>query len=343
MTTQLIPFSFETFTIRVVMQDDQPWWVAADVCAALEIGNPSDAIKRLDDDERTLVSIEGASNGLQVNAVNESGLYSLILGSRKPEAKMFKRWITHDVIPSIRQTGTSSVLRSLRVTEVTPIMSSNPLTLTVLDGSPRVDTRLIAAGFGVHPKNTRELVDNYSEKFQAFGLLRFETEAVKREGERGTKYEKFYLLNEDQTYFLLTLTRNTAQVVDLKQRLVQAFSEFRKGQPKPAKPRQLPRKHYQLLQSEVDEVAKWTAQPGRAKAAVWEHLRKIGGVENVRYFPHTKMTEALSILNSLKKRTRAFVNDSKASERVFIDTILSGLQALPNASNQPAFKLLEAA
>jgi prophage antirepressor-like protein len=109
MTTQLIPFSFETFTIRVVMQDDQPWWVAADVCAALEIGNPSDAIKRLDDDERTLVSIEGASNGLQVNAVNESGLYSLILGSRKPEAKMFKRWITHDVIPSIRQTGSYTV------------------------------------------------------------------------------------------------------------------------------------------------------------------------------------------------------------------------------------------
>jgi hypothetical protein len=150
-------------------------------------------------------------------------------------------------------------------------------------------------------------------------------------------------LNEDQTYFLLTLTRNTAQVVDLKQRLVQAFSEFRKGQPKPGKPRQLPRKHYQLLQSEVDDVAKWTAQPGRAKAAIWEYIRKIGGVENVRYFPPNKMTEALAILSNLKKRTRAFVNDSKASERVFIDTILSGLQSLPNASSQPAFKLMEVA
>jgi anti-repressor protein len=60
---------------------------------------------RLDADKRTLVSIEGASNGLQVNAVNESGLYSLILTSRKPEAKRFKKWVTSDVLPSIRKTG----------------------------------------------------------------------------------------------------------------------------------------------------------------------------------------------------------------------------------------------
>ena len=79
--------------------------VAADVCHALDIGNPSDALNRLDDDERTLVSIEGASNGKPVNGVNEPGLYSLVLGSRKPEAKAFKRWITHEVIPAIRKTG----------------------------------------------------------------------------------------------------------------------------------------------------------------------------------------------------------------------------------------------
>lgn len=105
MSMQVIPFSFESFQIRVVMVNGEPWWVAADVCAVLEIGNSSDAIRRLDDDERTLVSIEGASNGLPVNVVNEPGLYSLILGSRKPEAKKFKRWVTHDVLPTIRQTG----------------------------------------------------------------------------------------------------------------------------------------------------------------------------------------------------------------------------------------------
>lgn len=99
-------FNNEQFgEVRTVMQNGAPWFVAADVCKCLEIGNPSDAIGRLEMDERTLVSIEGASNGLPVNAVNEPGLYSLILGSRKPEAKAFKRWITHDVIPSIRKHG----------------------------------------------------------------------------------------------------------------------------------------------------------------------------------------------------------------------------------------------
>ena len=91
--------------VRTTVIDGEPWFVAADVCHALDIGNPSDALNRLDDDERTLVSIEGASNGLPVNAVNEPGLYTLILGSRKPEAKAFKRWVTHDILPTIRKTG----------------------------------------------------------------------------------------------------------------------------------------------------------------------------------------------------------------------------------------------
>lgn len=91
--------------IRTIEQNGEPWFVAADVCRALDIGNPAQTICRLDEDERTLISIDGASNGLPVNAVNEPGLYSLVLGSRKPEAKAFKRWITHEVIPSIRKHG----------------------------------------------------------------------------------------------------------------------------------------------------------------------------------------------------------------------------------------------
>ena len=91
--------------VRAVTLEGEPWFVAADVCRTLGLRNSSDVIKRLDEDERTLVSIEGASNGLPVNAVNEPGLYALILGSRKPEAKAFKRWITHEVIPAIRKTG----------------------------------------------------------------------------------------------------------------------------------------------------------------------------------------------------------------------------------------------
>lgn len=91
--------------VRTVVIDDEPWFVAADVCRALDLGNPTRALDRLDNDERTLISIKGASNGKPVNGVNEPGLYSLVLGSRKPEAKAFKRWITHEVIPAIRKTG----------------------------------------------------------------------------------------------------------------------------------------------------------------------------------------------------------------------------------------------
>lgn len=91
--------------VRTIAKDGEPWFVAADVCKALEIGNPTDAIRRLDADEYTLVLIEGASNGLAVNAVSEAGLYTLVLGSRKPAAKAFKRWITHEVIPTIRRHG----------------------------------------------------------------------------------------------------------------------------------------------------------------------------------------------------------------------------------------------
>ena len=91
--------------VRTTVIDGEPQFVAADVCRALDLGNPTRALDRLDNDERTLISIKGASNGKPVNGVNEPGLYSLVLGSRKPEAKKFKRWITHDVIPAIRKTG----------------------------------------------------------------------------------------------------------------------------------------------------------------------------------------------------------------------------------------------
>ena len=93
--------------VRTIMKDGEPWFVAADVCRALELGNPTQAISRLDEDEKgnTLISNEGNRGNPNVSIVNESGLYALVLGSRKPEARAFKRWITHEVIPAIRKHG----------------------------------------------------------------------------------------------------------------------------------------------------------------------------------------------------------------------------------------------
>lgn len=99
-------FSSEEFgEIRTAQIDGEPWFVAADVCRALEIGNPSQAVERLDDDEKGISTIDTLGGQQQMVIINEPGLYSLVLTSRKPEAKAFKRWITHEVIPSVRKHG----------------------------------------------------------------------------------------------------------------------------------------------------------------------------------------------------------------------------------------------
>lgn len=99
-------FNNEEFgSVRTTMINGEPWFVAVDVCKALEIKNSRDAMTRLDDDEKDVALTDTLGGAQTSTVVNESGLYALVLGSRKPEAKAFKRWITHDVIPSIRKHG----------------------------------------------------------------------------------------------------------------------------------------------------------------------------------------------------------------------------------------------
>lgn len=88
---------------KIVDENNEPWFVAIDICNALELTNPTVAVSRLDDDEKAKFNL-GLSGGA-TNVVNEYGLYNLILASRKKEAKQFKRWITHEVIPAIRKDG----------------------------------------------------------------------------------------------------------------------------------------------------------------------------------------------------------------------------------------------
>ncbi|MBQ6908547.1 MAG: hypothetical protein IJQ29_00395 [Synergistaceae bacterium] len=102
MTGALQVFDFEEQAVRVVMQGGEPWWVARDICNVLDIQNTTQAVEKLDDDERAMFNIGRQG---EANIISESGLYSLIIRSDKPEAKKFKRWVTHEVIPSIRKTG----------------------------------------------------------------------------------------------------------------------------------------------------------------------------------------------------------------------------------------------
>lgn len=95
------------YTVRCVLgENGEPWFVAADVCRVLELDNPTEALSGLDSDEvNTLRIAEGIRGNPNMRVITEAGLYSLILRSRKPEAKLFKRWVTHEVLPSIRKHG----------------------------------------------------------------------------------------------------------------------------------------------------------------------------------------------------------------------------------------------
>ena len=95
--------------VRIILQENEPWFVAKDVCECLAISKHRDAISRLDTDERGSLKVDTLGGKQEMATVNEYGLYSLVLSSRKPEAKEFKRWITHDVLPSLRKYGTYSL------------------------------------------------------------------------------------------------------------------------------------------------------------------------------------------------------------------------------------------
>jgi prophage antirepressor-like protein len=99
-------FSFQSKEIRCYGTWDRPIWIAQEVCNCLELqGDAGQHTRRLDEDEKVLISIQTPGGFQDVLGVTEPGLYNLVLGCRKPVAKDFKRWITHEVLPSIRKTG----------------------------------------------------------------------------------------------------------------------------------------------------------------------------------------------------------------------------------------------
>jgi prophage antirepressor-like protein len=102
---QLAVFKFKEYSVRSVLKDGLVWFVAMDVCKALGLENTTKALLALEDDEKALTKIQGIPGKGDVNIINESGLYNLIFSSYKPEAREFRRWVTHEILPAIRKTG----------------------------------------------------------------------------------------------------------------------------------------------------------------------------------------------------------------------------------------------
>lgn len=103
-------FQFEKSEVRTTRdKEGNPWFAANDVCRILEITNPRDAISKLDDDEKDVAFTDTLGGEQEINIISESGLYTLIIRSNKPQAKRFRRWVTHEVLPSIRKTGAYAI------------------------------------------------------------------------------------------------------------------------------------------------------------------------------------------------------------------------------------------
>ena len=107
MNNEMQKFDFKGASLRTLTDGaGEPWFVAKDVCTVLELSNVGQALARLDDDEKSSITLNDGTSGNPNRAiVSESGLYALVLASRKPEAHEFKRWVTHEVLPQIRKTG----------------------------------------------------------------------------------------------------------------------------------------------------------------------------------------------------------------------------------------------
>lgn len=122
MTSEIKLFNYGDNAVRTIEKDGEVWFVAKDVCDILELKNPSDALKSLDDDERSSLRIsEGTSpkgGNPNFNVISEAGLYKLAFRSNKPMAKDFTRWVTHEVIPAIFRTGSYSVQQESSVPAV---------------------------------------------------------------------------------------------------------------------------------------------------------------------------------------------------------------------------------
>lgn len=173
-------FSFDSFDVRTLDRAGEAWFVASDVAAALSYRNASDMTRSLDDDEADthivrIRSENGVEQDRELTIINESGLYSAILKSRKPEAKRFKRWVTHEVLPSLRKSG-SYALPSAAANVAVPGVA-------MLDDVPVLTMQRLAACFGMSIDPIRRNRELFPERFvHGVHWFRLEGDALRRFG-----------------------------------------------------------------------------------------------------------------------------------------------------------------
>lgn len=163
--------SAEFGEVRVAEIDGEPWFIAADVCRALDVKNGRDAVSRLDDDEKGVALTDTLGGKQEMAAVSEVGLYTLVLSSRKPEAKAFKRWVTHDVLPSIRKHGAYMTEEILQKTLENPDFLIGLATQLKEEREKRLAAELDKAVLGQQIAELRPKASYYDLILQCASLL----------------------------------------------------------------------------------------------------------------------------------------------------------------------------
>lgn len=148
--SNLSVFDFGSNSVRVVMINNEPWFVAKDVCSILELSNNREAVSKLREKDKGVSSIDTPSGNQQMNIISEFGLYELVLGSRKQEAKNFKYWICDEVLPSIRKTGSYSIQ------QMQPKLPSEEKAVKVAEAVDRIQNLLC----DTNPRLAQFLIDH---------------------------------------------------------------------------------------------------------------------------------------------------------------------------------------
>ena len=164
-------FRFDECAVRISDQSGDPWFVASDLCRALGLAQVTRALDRLDPEDRGVTSIKTPGGWQDCNIVNESGMYSLILASRKPDAKRFKRWVTAEVLPTLRKTGAFSVVPAASFDIPTTLPDALRLAADSIDRAEKAELLLADAAPKLVTYNTVMSADGLFGFREAASLL----------------------------------------------------------------------------------------------------------------------------------------------------------------------------
>ncbi|UVF60321.1 antirepressor [Gordonia phage Murp] len=166
MNADLMPFNYEGHTVRTVVVDGEPWFVAADVARILGYRMASDMTRRLDADDRGTRSVRTPSGEQDMTTINEPGLYEAVLGSQTAGARDFKRWVTHTVLPEIRRTGSFNAALpqtreerfAIALTEAGQMLAERDERIAELEPKAEVADRLLDASGDYSVKDAADVL-----------------------------------------------------------------------------------------------------------------------------------------------------------------------------------------